>query len=292
VLDHQPGTLTDAQTGTPRNLGRHAEARLHLAGHDRDVDEVRSRLANAQRVADEFAALLRHELRTPLTSIRGNLELLTDPATAAAPQAARLADAVARNSDRLLRLVDDLLLLAQLDTREPASLTLDLRAVVGDAVASARSRGNGAVETALPTRPVHTTGDPVLLTHAVEHLLTHAAAVAPDTDLHLTVAAEPPTIHLRGVRLPMLAADQHHLTDRDPAPTLTGEPSAPPSSAPSPPHTTAPSPRRPARPNPTPETPDEPTGPVPHRPPAATGASSPAQRRRRLHCDTQLPPWG
>jgi signal transduction histidine kinase len=89
------------------------------------VDRVRQQLAerNAQlveadRLKDEFIALVSHDLRTPLTSIIGYVELALDDEGDAPLDAERrrYIEVVARSSDRLLRLVDDLLLAARLQS--------------------------------------------------------------------------------------------------------------------------------------------------------------------------------
>ena len=72
-------------------------------------------LKQLDRMKDEFIALVSHELRTPLTSICGYLELLSDDADAAGLTGIHRhsIEVIARNSERLLRLVEDLLLTAQ-----------------------------------------------------------------------------------------------------------------------------------------------------------------------------------
>jgi signal transduction histidine kinase len=63
----------------------------------------------------EFVADVSHELRTPLTTVRGNLDLLRrDPPLAKVEQADVLTDLV-DESDRLIRLVNELLILARAD---------------------------------------------------------------------------------------------------------------------------------------------------------------------------------
>ena len=92
----------------------------------------------ALRVKDEFVASVSHELRTPLTSIRGYVDLLLDDEDLT-PAARQQLEVVARNSERLGRLVADLLHTAQIDggpmrvVRAPG----DLAAVVRDTVAAA-----------------------------------------------------------------------------------------------------------------------------------------------------------
>ena len=85
----------------------------------------------------QFVADAGHELRTPLTSIRGYAELIEqgaadDPSVALA----RIQD----EARRMGELVDDLQLLARLDEDRQLDLVdLDLRQVVGEAVASAKT---------------------------------------------------------------------------------------------------------------------------------------------------------
>src|SRR4029077_19738477 len=83
------------------------------------VDEV---LAGQRR----FVADASHELRTPLTTLRGNIHLLREdePSAADSEHQAILAD-MAADTERMTRLVNDLLLLAEAD----AGLHLALEAV-------------------------------------------------------------------------------------------------------------------------------------------------------------------
>jgi two-component system, OmpR family, phosphate regulon sensor histidine kinase PhoR len=68
----------------------------------------------ALRVKDEFVASVSHELRTPLTSIRGYVDILLERNDLPADQRAQL-EVVARNGERLNRLVADLLHTARVD---------------------------------------------------------------------------------------------------------------------------------------------------------------------------------
>ena len=115
------------------------------------VDRIRARLVQknqelveADLLKDEFIALVSHDLRTPLTSIIGYVELALDD-DGGAPldeERRRYIEVVARSSDRLLRLVDDLLLAARLQS---GRLTLavedaDLESVAADALDEAHAR--------------------------------------------------------------------------------------------------------------------------------------------------------
>jgi PAS domain S-box-containing protein len=63
-----------------------------------------------ERLKDEFVSIVSHELRTPLTSIRGALGLLASGKLAAAPEkASRMLTVAVANTDRLIRLINDIL---------------------------------------------------------------------------------------------------------------------------------------------------------------------------------------
>lgn len=67
------------------------------------------------RMKDEFISVVNHELRTPLTSIHGAVKLLQQGAGGVMPAAAtRLVALAADNTDRLRRIVDDILHLEQI----------------------------------------------------------------------------------------------------------------------------------------------------------------------------------
>jgi PAS domain S-box-containing protein len=65
--------------------------------------------AEADRMKNELIGLVSHELRSPLTTIQGALRLMTAQVETADPRTKKLADLASRGTDRLLRLVDDLL---------------------------------------------------------------------------------------------------------------------------------------------------------------------------------------
>jgi signal transduction histidine kinase len=68
------------------------------------------------RLKDEFVATVSHELRTPLTSMMGFLEMLREgEAGDLLPEQERFLSIVHRSSERLQRLVGDLLFVARLD---------------------------------------------------------------------------------------------------------------------------------------------------------------------------------
>jgi PAS domain S-box-containing protein len=78
------------------------------------VQDIRDRL-RVERLKDEFISVVSHELRTPLTSIRGALGILGSGIFEKRPEKAQQMLQIAiNNSDRLVRLVDDILSLERL----------------------------------------------------------------------------------------------------------------------------------------------------------------------------------
>jgi PAS domain S-box-containing protein len=71
--------------------------------------DITGRLA-IEKMKDEFVATVSHELRTPLTSIRGSLSLLnTSQLGEFDPRARRMLEIAVKNTERLVRLINDIL---------------------------------------------------------------------------------------------------------------------------------------------------------------------------------------
>lgn len=69
------------------------------------------------RMKREFISTVSHELRTPLTSIKGALGLITHGKSGSvSPQAQKLLEIALRNSDRLVRLINDILDIEKIET--------------------------------------------------------------------------------------------------------------------------------------------------------------------------------
>jgi signal transduction histidine kinase len=114
---------------------------LYSVGLVRDIGSRNERLSELDRIKDDFVASVSHELRTPLTSIRGYLELMREGQVGELTQEhLHFVSIVERNADRLLRLVGDLLFVAQLKageiTLEPGPT--DVEELVAQAVEAAR----------------------------------------------------------------------------------------------------------------------------------------------------------
>lgn len=79
-----------------------------------------TRLKELENLRTEFVANVSHELRTPLSSIKGSAETLLDGAMNDPVQAARFLQKIDKNSDRLLFLIEDLLVISRLESGQVA----------------------------------------------------------------------------------------------------------------------------------------------------------------------------
>jgi two-component system phosphate regulon sensor histidine kinase PhoR len=78
-----------------------------------------TRLKQIDDVRKDFVANVSHELRTPLSILRGYIETLQDNPKMPASEIARVLGVMERHSKRLGLLVEDLLTLAQLESKTP-----------------------------------------------------------------------------------------------------------------------------------------------------------------------------
>lgn len=122
--------------GPQDEVGQLASTFNNMLGHLQDAYQQVAHSLDMQR---EFVADVSHELRTPLTTLRGNLGLLRrDPPLPAEEQKDILSD-MTEESDRMIRLVNDLLVLARADAgRSLAKEPFALRPVLEETVRQAR----------------------------------------------------------------------------------------------------------------------------------------------------------
>ncbi len=150
-----------------------------------------TRQASETRVR-QFVADASHELRTPLSAIRGYTELaqrMHDDKDAVAHAMMR----VQSETERMTHLVEDLLLLARLDSGRPLEReSVDLSRVALDAVSDAHVAGpDHQWELDLPDEPVLVCGDPARLHQVVTNLLANARVhTAPGTVITTRLASD------------------------------------------------------------------------------------------------------
>jgi signal transduction histidine kinase len=107
-------------------MGGVPRARSELGRSQRDRPEPDCGQTSLDERRAQFLASFSHELRTPLTSIVSFIELLRGEADGLSEDGVRFLGILERNADRLLRLIDDLLILNRL---EAGALPLELSQV-------------------------------------------------------------------------------------------------------------------------------------------------------------------
>ncbi len=102
------------------------QSRDELGKLSRTFNEMVARLQSARQMQTNFVANVSHELRTPLTSIKGTVETLRAGAVDDIEVRDSFLKTVEAETDRLIRLVNDLLILSRVDS---AALNLRLERV-------------------------------------------------------------------------------------------------------------------------------------------------------------------
>jgi PAS domain S-box-containing protein len=174
----------------------------------------------ADRMKDEFFALVSHELRTPLTSIIGYLDIVLED-EAIDPQTRHFLSVVERNTNRLMRLVGDLLFVAQVEGGK-TSLDVglvDLPTVAAEAVEAASPRAReGGIDLLLEASklpPIQ--GDAGRIAQAIDNLVSNAIKFTPEggqVRVAVRQAEGTALIEVSDTGMGIPAAEQQRLFDR------------------------------------------------------------------------------
>lgn len=152
-----------------------------------------TRQASETRVR-QFVADASHELRTPLTAIRGYSELAQRRRDEVPDEVAHAMSRVSSEAERMTHLVEDLLLLARLDSGRPLEREpVDLSQLAVDAVSDAHVAGpDHEWNLDLPDEPVVVTGDAARLHQVLTNLLANARThTAPGTTVTVSLTPDP-----------------------------------------------------------------------------------------------------
>jgi signal transduction histidine kinase len=199
-----------------------AQEAASLRAHALDGERAQNkRLRELDQLKDQFIATVSHELRTPLTSIHGYLDLvLGGESGELADEQRQFLSIVARNSDRLRRLVNDLLVVSQADAGLALDLSdVDLRAIAQDSVESARPQAEAAAIslglTAPPAFPL--TGDPGRLSQLLDNLISNALKFTPAggrVSVRVTRSGDVALLEVEDTGMGIPADEQEFLFDR------------------------------------------------------------------------------
>ena len=157
-----------------------AERNRNVFAFVRDISDRRE----VDRMKEEFVSTVSHELRTPLTSIAGSLGLIVGGATGPLPKkAARLISIAQSNSQRLVRLINDVLDIEKLESGKlPFEFaTIDLGDVAIKSIEATRGYADqlGVDMTLEVARAAPVRGDVDRLVQVVTNLLSNAAKFSP-----------------------------------------------------------------------------------------------------------------
>jgi two-component system, OmpR family, sensor kinase len=156
--------------------------------------EGEARARRSQERMRCFIADASHELRTPLTSVRGLAEYALQQGEAASrEELLRLMSLIARESGRMGRLVDDLLLLARFDEGRPLDRRpVDLASIGAEAVQRARIVAPERPITVEAAEPVIVYADAERLRQIIDNLIGNAIQHTPTgSPVTVTVTSEP-----------------------------------------------------------------------------------------------------
>ena len=155
-----------------------------------------------ERLKDDFISTVSHELRTPLTSVVGSLGLLRSGAAGELPAAAqRLAEIADNNSQRLIRLINDILDVDQIRKGRMAFdyALIDLRDVVARTVQTMQGLADRKairVETRVPDGPAMAFADAERLVQVTSNLASNAVKFSPDGSIVLIELVEGNDTHI------------------------------------------------------------------------------------------------
>jgi two-component system OmpR family sensor kinase len=184
LAERVPERLTDERT----EVGRVGAALNTLLAH---VESSLTARHESEQQVRQFVADASHELRTPLTTIAGYTELARRRPDDQVTTRTAL-DKVEEESARMTAMVEDLLLLARLDSGRPLERhTVDLSRLLVEAVSDARVVDPGhRWQLDLPEDSIEVSGDVQRLHQVVTNLLTNARKYTP-AGTTITVSAHP-----------------------------------------------------------------------------------------------------
>ena len=173
-----PVRVSDADANPHTEVGRLGLAVNRMLDHISAA--LSTRQASESRVR-QFVADASHELRTPLAAIRGYTELAQRKRAEVPASVAHAMSRVESEALRMTHLVEDLLLLARLDSGRPLDRQpVDLARLCADVVSDAHAAGpDHQWNLEVPGEPVPVPGDDARLHQVVANLLANSRVHTP-----------------------------------------------------------------------------------------------------------------
>ena len=187
---------------------------------------ARSEAEKANRIKDEFLAVLSHELRTPMNPILGWSKLLLSSRLNVA-KSREAVETIERNANLQMQLIDDLLDTSRIVSGKLSlnSSLVDLNSIVSAALETlglAAEAKSLQIQTTLSSVPVWVMGDDARLQQVVWNLLSNAIKFTPiagEVEVHLTQTENYVQIRVRdtgkGIRPDFLPYVFEHFRQED-----------------------------------------------------------------------------
>lgn len=161
-----------------------------------------SRLTELDRMKDDFLSTVTHELRTPLTSIRAFSEILRDHPDLSAAKRGEYLEIVIKESERLTRLINDVLDLAKIESgnAEWHAVPLDLIRVIDEAVEATSQllhEKHIRLDLHLPAQVPPVIADHDRLMQVMLNLLSNAVKFCNPANGQIAITLEAPPGHVR-----------------------------------------------------------------------------------------------
>jgi two-component system OmpR family sensor kinase len=192
-----PVRIAEADTNSATEVGRLGLAVNRMLDH---ISAALSTRQDSESRVRQFVADASHELRTPLAAIRGYTELAQRQRAQVPADVAHAMERVESEAGRMTHLVEDLLLLARLDSGRPLERApVDLARLCADVISDAHAAGpNHHWTLDVPPQPVVVVGDDARLHQVVANLLANAHVhTPPGTSVTLALHATTDTAVLR-----------------------------------------------------------------------------------------------
>lgn len=172
-----------------------------LEAATKELREANAQLQQLDRMKDDFISTVTHELRTPLTSIRSFSEILHDNQEIEADKRLEFLSIIISESERLSRLINQVLDLAKLDSgaMQWHIENLDVVATVNDAVSASGQLFRDKeilLETQLPEGVAPMRSDRDRLMQVVINLLSNAVKFTPAGGRVVLTLTQPDVKHI------------------------------------------------------------------------------------------------
>jgi signal transduction histidine kinase len=164
-----------------RDLSRGVDqARLY-----QEQQQLVRELMALDRTKGEFVSNVSHELRTPMTSVVGYVEMMLEDRGSLTEHQSKMLEVVHRNAVRLQRLIEELLLLAKLESGSAAHLDeavdlCELAQSVVDVLSPVAQRGGVTLERTEHPEPLVVQGDHAHLDRMLTNLVSNAVKFTPE----------------------------------------------------------------------------------------------------------------